>query len=77
MHAEYFGNTVRYMGMLPNPLEDKWLVTFFNITDLVISPRFGAWKITQVNFEDGSYYNVGQPDQGPHVEGDFDVQQED
>lgn len=35
------------------------------------------WKVTQLQFRDGSYYNVGQPDQGPHEadskENDYDA----
>lgn len=66
--AEFFNVSVKRNGKLPRLLEDKVAVKFYKVTDVVMTPRFGAWKITQVNFEDDSYYNVGQPDQGPHVE---------
>lgn len=72
--AEFFDDAVKYRGVFPELLRSKKDVKQFNITDLVITPRFGAWKITQVNFEDGSYYNVGRPDQGPQKE--EDVQQD-
>jgi hypothetical protein len=35
-------------------------------------PYGGGWPITQVQFKDNTWYNVGQPDQGPHKEGGDD-----
>jgi hypothetical protein len=58
--AEYFDKIVRQIHMLPH----KDVLPDYGVTSIVEEHRFGAWKITQVEFKDGSYYNVGQPDQG-------------
>lgn len=62
--AEYFDCRVREIHMLPevDTFEQYNVVGFHRELS-----AFGAgWKITQLEFKDGSYYNVGQPDQGAH-----------
>jgi hypothetical protein len=58
--AEYFDKRVRELHKLPH----RDALPDYDVTSIVEEYRFGAWKITQVEFQDGSYYNVGQPDQG-------------
>lgn len=64
--AEFFAEHVKQEHRVPDVKNNSIAYDFFHTEDLVISRRFGAWKITQVQFKDGSYYNVGQPDQGAH-----------
>lgn len=59
--AEYFDRVVRDFHRLPGRDD----LHKYGVEAIVEERRFGAWKITQVQFTDGTYYNVGQPDQGP------------
>jgi hypothetical protein len=63
--AERFDILVRSIHRVPK-LDDGKQWDAYNVTDIIMERLFGAWKITQVQFKDDTYYNVGQPDQGAH-----------
>lgn len=66
--AQYFDKLVKHtLHRIPR-LDENNLWKKFNVEDIILSRRFGAWKITQIIFQDSSYYNVGLPDVGPQID---------
>ena len=70
--AEYFDSIVRMQHRLPD--KDSWHTV--GAVAAIMEPHpfnKSMWRITQIQFEDNSYYNVGQPDQGPRKDDDDDA----
>lgn len=63
--AHEFDKKVKEIHRLPP--ESVWLD--YGLEAAVFEPDVWnrrALKVTQLQFKDGSFYNVGQPEQGPH-----------